>query len=204
MTTRLEIINAMLASVGEQPVSSADSQHPSVISANEILNKIDRRVQQKGWWFNTEKALLLSKNLAGEIILPSNTLSVDPCDTASNLVQRGTKLYDRVNHTFSIGEDVYVDIIVQLPIDELTTHAADYIGAYAVYDFYVNDDGDDSKANKYDRERFDTLAALKAEHLRNSDLNAINRPAVAALVSRVRPVSGSVGRFNPTYPGGRG
>lgn len=202
MTTRLEIINDMLASVGEQPVSSADSQHPSVISAVEVLNKVNKRVQQRKWWFNYDTGLLLAKNLAGEIILPSNTLAVDPCDTSSTLVQRGNKLYDRALHTFAIGADVYVNIVVQLEIEDLPAHAADYISAYAVHSFYLNDDGDEGKSREYEREKLRCEYELKAEHLRNSDLNANDRPAVAALTYRVRAAQGAALRRNPNFIGG--
>jgi hypothetical protein len=56
-----------------------------------------------------------------------------------------------------------------------------------VYRFYVNDDGDDGKSDRYYREYKAAEAVLKDEQLRCSDVNAMYRPAVRQLLYRVQP-----------------
>ena len=104
MTTTLDVLNHMLNVIGGSPVSSPTSDHPSVLSAMVQLNRVRREMQTRGWWFNTEYNLKLTPNELGQLILPTNTLFIDPVDPFSHLVRRGGKLYDPVSHTFLIGQ----------------------------------------------------------------------------------------------------
>lgn len=200
MTTKLQILNHMLAVIGEDPVSNPESTLPSAITAREVLTDVNLEVQTRGWWFNKDYKLLLSPNGDGAIILPSNTIKVDPTDTASYLVQRGTQLYDTLNHTFDIGESVYVDITLLLDVEMLPEAAATYVKRKAAYDFYVNDEGDEIKAGRLEKRMYLAWATLQQQQLQNSDVNARNRPAVQELRRGIGYPSSST---NPNYPGGR-
>lgn len=170
MTTRLDIINAMLGVNGESPVSSADSNDPAAIQASNALTRVDKKVQARGWYFNKED-ITLSPNLTGEVILPQNTLSADPVDTRSQYVKRGTRLYDRENNTYNIDADVECTLVLQLEIDELPEAAAAYIMDKAVKEYYEDDDGDDSKAKKLQNRESESFAYLQREQLANEDVN---------------------------------
>lgn len=200
--TRLEIINAMLASVGEEPVSSIKTQHPSTITAMPVLNRTSRKAQARGWWFNQERGFPLSPNQVGEVLLPSNTLSADPSVYDDAIVQRGNRLYDRYRHTFTIGQVCMADLVLELEIEDLPAQAGDYILAAARYEFYVNEDGDDAKARMYLAERADTWALLQQESLKNTDTNAMDRPNVMQMLYRIRPITGYYLNRNPNLPGG--
>lgn len=170
MTTRLEIINAMLGVNGESPVSDADSTDPAAIQASNVLSRVDRKVQSRGWWFNKED-MTLSPNLTGEVILPQNTLSADPTDTKSQYVKRGTRLYDRENNTYNINKDVKCTVVLQLDIDDLPETAAQYISDKAVKEHYRNDDGDIPKVKELKEDEAESYAYLQREHLANEDVN---------------------------------
>lgn len=170
MTERLDIMNSMLAVNGEAPVSSPDSNDPSAIQANNLLKRVDRRVQSRGWYFNKED-ITLSPNLAGEVIVPQNALSVDPVNTTSQYVKRGTKLYDRKNNTFVISESVKCTVILLLEIDELPETAAAFIEAKAVREHYRNEDGDAQKVRDLRTDEAEAYAFLNREHLANEDVN---------------------------------
>ena len=200
MTTQLEVLNHVLSVVGEDPVSSADSYHPTAQTATNTIKRVSKQFQTRGWWFNKDLALTLSPNISGEVIVPSNTLKVDPVDTTSNLVWRGTRLYDPVNHTFIISAPVVVNIIVQLDIEELPEVAAALLMHKAAYDFYVNDDGDEIKARFLLVEVQNAWTALSAQQLQMSNVNAKSRPASVALKSGIHQYGAS---FNPNYIGGR-
>ena len=199
MTTTLEVLNHMLNVIGESPVTDASSDHPSVLSAKVELNRVLKELQVRGWWFNTEYNLKLSPNESGQIIVPTGTLYIDPVDASSKLVRRGTKLYDPQNHTFVISTAVYVNLLLQLTIEDLPESAAMYVMHKSAYDFYVNDDGDEQKSNRLDKEVTRSWAVLQKEELKVTNLNAKNRPHVAQLTYRMKQHGGN---YNPIYPGG--
>lgn len=199
MTTKLEILNHMLNVVSEAPVSSADSSHPTAISALVVLNRVNKEVQSRGWWFNTEYGLNLLPDSNGHIVVPSDTLSIDPVDTSSRLVKRSGKLYDPINHTLVIDQAVPVNVVLQLPIEDLPESAALFIQHRAAYDFYVNDDGDETKSNRLEKTKDDAWAALQQEQLQSADVNSNNRPTSALLKSGIRQWGS---RYNPNLPGG--
>lgn len=200
MTTTLEVLNHMLNVIGESPVSTHTSDHPSVLSAMVELNRVLKETQTRGWWFNTEYNLTLSPNDLGQLIIPSDTLFIDPVDPYSHLVRRGGKLYDPVNHTFIIDEAISVNAVLLLPVEDLPESAAMYVMHKSAYDFYVNDDGDETKSNRLEKQVDRAWATLQKEELSVSNLNAKNRPAVAQLRHRMRQHGLS---YDPRWPGGR-
>ena len=200
MLTTKDIINAMLVANGETPVTSPDSQHPSVLSALEVLNRINTEFQAQAWWFNTDYALELSPNEAtGEVIVPSNTLMVE-LTSSLPYVWRGSKLYDPVKHTYNIGSKVTVNLVTKLDIEELPTVAALYVQAKAVQTHYIGDDGDMDKASKYEAETLKAWAMVQKDERRITKQNATNSPTAFAILSRIQ-LGGS--SYNPNYPGGR-
>tara|TARA_R110000772_G_scaffold89156_3_gene184924 strand:- start:8915 stop:9499 length:585 start_codon:yes stop_codon:yes gene_type:complete len=128
-TSKLDAVNTMLSSIGEAPVSSLSSGLIEAEIAESILNTIDREVQSMGWHFNTELNKSFAQDTLGQIILPADILRADATlkANAPNLVQRGLKMYDRVNHTFVISTDAALDVVVQLLFDDLPEVAKRYI-----------------------------------------------------------------------------
>ena len=202
MTTRLEIVNAALAATGVAPVSTADSSHPDVAPVDVVINRVSTQIQKRGWWFNKDYNLTLTPDSNGKILIPSTTLSIDPTDSNSPLVQRGSFLYDTTAHTFNIGESVSVNLITELAIDELPESAGQYILETVVHQFYVNDDGDLNKAREMEKRKNEAWIELKREELKNADHNSNNRPAVQQMRSGINPRGGRVYTNDPTYPGG--
>ena len=128
-TSKLDAVNTMLSSIGEAPVSSLSSGLIEAEIAESILNTIDREVQSMGWHFNTELNKSFAQDTLGQIILPADILRADATlkANAPNLVQRGLKMYDRVNHTFVISTDAALDVVLQLLFDDLPEVAKRYI-----------------------------------------------------------------------------
>ena len=128
-TTKLDAVNTMLSSIGEAPVSSLSSGLIEAEIAETILDTVDREVQSMGWHFNTELNKSFAKTPAGEILLPADILRADSTlrANAPNLVQRGLKMYDRTNHTFNVGTDVALDVVVQLVFDDVPEVAKRYV-----------------------------------------------------------------------------
>lgn len=124
----LAAVNLMLPAAGESAITSLeeladdDSSH-----ALATLRAISREVQEEGWDFNTELKMKLLPNTSGHVNLPPNTLSIDPVDPTHKLVQRGNRFYDPTKHTYIIGRPVEVDLVVQLPFDDLPSAARTFI-----------------------------------------------------------------------------
>jgi hypothetical protein len=199
MTTQLEVLNHVIGVVGETPVSSVSSTHPTAQSALLTIQRVSKEFQLRGWWFNREECLVLSPTITGEIVVPSTTLKVDPTDSRSKLVWRGTRLYDSLNHTYNIGEAVTVNLNLLLPTNELPEVAAMYLMHKAAYEFYVADDGDADKAKALLFAEQRAEAALKAQQLQMSNVNAMNRPVTAYLKAGIGQFGGGT---NPNIPGG--
>lgn len=182
MTTELDIVNAMLEANGEAPVSNTSSTNPLAISAIAKLARGSRKFQARGWFFNSE-VLTLSPNIAGEVIVPQNTLSVDPVSTTSLIVKRGTRLYDKKNNTFIIDKSVKCHIVLQLDIEDMPQTAADYLEAKMVREYYTVEDGDQSKINELKEIENEAFAYFHREHLSSEDVN-IRRSYLGAQLMR--------------------
>ncbi len=130
-TTELEAVNIMLTNIGESPVSTLEDE--DVVDAGiakNILASVNREIQSRGWWFNTDVNYKMICNTKGEVVLPLNTLKVDTSGShrlSHDLVQRGSKLYDRKNHTFLINETIEASLVVGLDFYDLPETAKRYI-----------------------------------------------------------------------------
>jgi hypothetical protein len=140
LTTKLEAVNTMLGVIGESPVNtiSGSSLPVSVVMALNVLDEVSREVQSEGWHFNTEFEYPLVRNSSNKFSLPTNTLKIDtPIDkyTDIDVVQRGTSLYDRKNHTDVFNEDLEVTITFELAFEDLPQQFRTYINIKAARKF---------------------------------------------------------------------
>lgn len=159
-TTELEAINTILSVIGESPVSSLSeiSSVADAVNAQLILSEVARQVQTRGWHFNTEDNFeLLPENGTGYINVPSNCLRVDTHgdDREVDVTQRGSRLYDKKNHTFAFTKSLKCQVVLLLPFTDLPQAARHYItvkaarifqaravGSEALYQFTAQDERD--------------------------------------------------------------
>ena len=129
-TTELEAINTMLSTIGESPVNTVeDTGNVDVVIARQILQTASREVQARGWHFNTEINYTITPDSDGYLVLPKTVLKVDTVypDSSKDVVVRGSKLYDRENHTYVFTGAVKVDMTILLTFDELPEVARNYV-----------------------------------------------------------------------------
>ena len=101
--TELEAVNMMLAAIGEAAVSSLETVTTvEVTQAKNLLSNINREVQQKGWHFNTEWDVSLSRNEDNRIPIGSNVLSIHVENELTTIrgIEGVMYLYDLDNNTF--------------------------------------------------------------------------------------------------------
>ena len=129
LTTQLEAVNSMLGHIGESPVNSISNSSAlpvSVSTALSTLDEVSKEVQSEGWHFNSESGVTLSVN-NGAITVPFNAIRIDPQDTRIDVVQRGWKLFDRKNNTYTFTKDLKVNLLRLLEWDSLPETARRYI-----------------------------------------------------------------------------
>lgn len=184
MTAEKEIINNMLISTGEAPVSTEDSMHPSAIQAKAWFDSNNKRFQQRGYWFNTEYKLKLSPDGDGKILLPEGTLKIDIVSHPNYYVKRGRYLYDPVSHTFEIQDAVYANIVVLIDADDLPPAALGYLSAKCVLDWYSHEgSGDKNTLARCTVELTQAKAALNDTELLEAKVNAFQSPMASTIIS---------------------
>jgi len=131
LSTKLESVNVMLGNIGESPVTQIDTPSSLPISAQTaivVLDEVSRDVQSEGWHFNTVNKTTLSPNGSNEIVLADDVFHVDTLDHSRDIVQRGTKLFDREkNSTTVFTQDIDVRAMFLLDFTDLPEHARRYI-----------------------------------------------------------------------------
>ena len=129
-TTFLEAVNRVLQMMGEAPVNSLNGQFALAKQAEDSLINVSRRLQAEGWSFNTDYERTLVRDNTNQINVGDNVsrVVVDPyLYPALDVVQRGAKLYDRRNKSYTFDQDLTCDITYILEWDELPEHARQLI-----------------------------------------------------------------------------
>ena len=198
--TRLEVINAMLSSVGQLPVSTLDSTHPFVTTTRAVLDSVDKHVQAIGWWFNKDFNISLSPDAGGNIVLPTTVLTVDPVNPNIPYLQRGGKLYDPYSASSTFTDAVVVNLISLLDFEEIPEPAAMYIKRRAVLEYFLDFDGEKIKLEYLGSLMEESKAALYAEQMRIKRANIASNPQYLALVGRfATPSDGRIGTGRGWY-----
>lgn len=171
---KLDVINAMLGSMGEAPLNTLTEPHAFRGAALSIFDSVNAQVQGRGWWFNMEELELQPSALDSNIYLPGDTAAVRT--PTRNVTRRGNRLYDLDGGTYVFTEAVKVTLIRLLPIEDLPEAAAQHVRAMCVLKFQTTYDGDTDKTRALTDEVFGqdgTRVILYAEHTRNRRTNLI-------------------------------
>lgn len=121
-TTLLEAVNVILASIGEQPVSTLENQQVlEARTAEATVLEIHKEGQTRGWSWNSERAYPFNRNAGGEIVVPANVVSwqPDPYEFQHRYQLRGQRVYDKQNRTYQMGvAQLTADVVWLLPWNE--------------------------------------------------------------------------------------
>ena len=173
LITELEIVNSVLSAVGDSPVSSLNDSYQPVFIIKEMMNNISRDLQTKQYWFNTEYDMTLTPNTeTNKIILPYNILNFLPCKT--RYVARGLTVYDRLNRTTTITDDIVATYTVMLAFDSLPQQARKFIQAAARQQYNNEYFGEESLKRDLQKEFSEAKIELDRVHLDNEDINVFN------------------------------
>lgn len=192
LSSELDAVNSMLGAIGEAPVNTLAAGTASDAKiALKLLREENTIFQTQGWSFNREEEFELSPDQDGFINLPANVLEVDLNSLANynwqmDLVRRGSRLYDRKNHTYKIGLPVKLDLTFLLPFEELPQSARTFVFMRAAVRFQARYLGD---PNQYQFTKDDAQSAwasfLNAE-ADAADWNVVKHSPETAMTLRRR------------------
>jgi hypothetical protein len=187
-TSKLEAVNTMLSAIGEAPVNSLSSGLVDAELAESILDATSRTVQSMGWHWNTEYNYKLSPLLDGTVLLPKNALR---CDQSPNfgynefdLVMRGAKIYDRKNHTFTIGKTIEVDLVLALDFEEMPEAARQYTTIRAARVFQDRTVGSGELHGFQEKDEARALIDLKDAEADLADFTIFDNYSVSRVLDR--------------------
>lgn len=148
-TTALDAVNEMLASVGEQPVSSLVQTTPTVHMAMQYLARSTRRVQSHGWYWNTEQDVLVEADANSKFPTGPTWIrfwAAVGSYPGKRLVMRNGFIYDLINRTYLLAlASIKVQVVYWLNWDEIPENARSYITARATRRFHASVVGDDKR-----------------------------------------------------------
>jgi hypothetical protein len=199
--TQLDVVNDMLASLGESPINTLDEGHPLVAAGLRAINTASWREQSKSWWFNLELVKLVP-DVTGTIYVPEDTIRVDPRDGTQAYTQRGRRLYNNFasasidKYNFSGAVECW--LVRHIAFEDLPAPAQTLVSYSAQKDFQKAYDADRDKFQQLVIDYRDALVTLNAEHIRNRNVNLLNTASVAGKLARVAPFYGS--NRLPTLP----
>ena len=188
-TSELQAINTMLSAIGEAPINTLEptTETADVSMAKNVLTEVSRETQAMGWHFNRETDVTLSPSLDNEILLPTTAAYVDVESInagTKQYIQRGEKLYNKTDHTFTITSSLKCTVIYMLPWEDLPQSARHYImikAARRLQDRVVGA-SDQHTYNQVDE--FQALIALKANESREGDFSIFDNNDVYRVISR--------------------
>jgi len=102
--TELQAVNLLLSAIGEAAVSSLETATTvEVTQAKNLLSNVNRAAQQKGWHFNTEWDVVLTRDSDNRIPLSESILSVYQPGQLMTIRGRSGDMYayDLDNNTFT-------------------------------------------------------------------------------------------------------
>lgn len=142
--TELEAVNAILFTIGESPVNSLEATTSvDVINARTLLTAESRKVQDQGWTFNTQEGVFIPSDSFSQMIpWRSHWLRVMDGSSGSPYTHRAGNLYDRTSRTDLFPSGVTVELIEEVPFDELPYCFQTYITCKAARRFNGGSFGD--------------------------------------------------------------
>ena len=187
-TTILSAVNSMLSTIGEAPVNTLSSGLVDAETAEMVLNEVSRDVQSLGWNFNSERNYKVAADSDGNVVLPTEIVRADSVSkyrlAKNEYVQRGKKMYDKVQHTFNIGKALTLNVVVLLAFDQLPEVARRYITVKASRLFQERVVGSDTLSTMNRADEDQAFLALKEMEGDNGDYNIFDDYGTYSVMDR--------------------
>ncbi|CCI88418.2 tail tubular protein A [Yersinia phage phiR8-01] len=183
MRTTLEVVNSCLSSIGEAPLLELTDDHPLAATAQETLKRVMVQEMSRQWWFNTDYLRLKVAN-DKFIYVPQDAVAVLPVRRL-DLTLRGRRMYNRMEGTFEMTEDVQAWVVRLLDFEDLPPPAQSFVEFSTVLLFQIEYDADPVKTGKIEQQAMRSQLILNAEHIRQIKANPLLSPEIAQKRMRV-------------------
>lgn len=131
----LDAVNVLLQMIGESPLE-ADEDYNEVLEARialSVINEAKREILADSWDVNTDKEYIFPVSTDGKIPIPFNVLSISSQD--GDLIVRSWLMYSKSKRTNYFEEAVTVNVIWDIPFNDLTHALRNYITISAARKF---------------------------------------------------------------------
>lgn len=195
-TLRIDAVNRILSSIGEQPINSIQEPVASdVAAALLVLDEIDLDTQSQGWHFNTEFDVQFTRDVDGFIAFPSNAIqvfvskneypSIDVSfakDGAGNLL-----LYDVKNHTFVFAINPKATVVYLKDFEETPEPFRRYVAIRAARMFRDRYSGNSGVPSQASIDELRAKVTLEQSQGISGPTSIFDSPAAARVVNRPYP-----------------
>lgn len=170
----IDAVNHVLPKLGEHPVTSTHTKHPSLAIILPIFDETRRECLSKGWWFN-EFDYTLYPDAEGTIELPSQTLSFTPAPWPKiTCAVRGSRLFNGDTLEYTWSGPIHGRIRIDVPFEELPETVANFIKWEVTVQAYQTDIGQTTDVDAWKLMSAQAGNAMLAEHLRQRRHNTRN------------------------------
>lgn len=188
MNTLLDAVNHVLRAIREQPVSSLElAPLPDEVAMSlEAITRVSREIQAEGWWFNTvPKQTFTPDTSTGEITLPASVIRVRSLryiGSASTVTQRGTKLFNPSENTYSFAKPVEAfEVVTELPWEQIPYKGREYIAKRAAREVASDVIGSMAVMQSSAYNESEARASLEREELLNASPVWMDNPDMLSL-----------------------
>jgi hypothetical protein len=194
-TSELESVNIMLAAIGESPINTLTGLLPvDARLAQSTLAEVNKGVQSEGWSFNTEIDVTFTKdNTTKQISIATDILRIDPNihqHPSVDAIQRGLKMYDRLNNTFEFDEDLICTVVYFRPFTEIPEPARYYITIKAARIFVDRLVSDQGLRTFTEQDELRARSVLMETDLANADHNILRGdPSLTSVFDTYSPAN---------------
>lgn len=180
--TKLDVINSMLATLGELPLNELDARHPTVASGLRILDQHNRSIQLNagaGYWFNSIASYSLKVDTDGKVAVPADLIKFTATAYPDRYAVIKGFLWDNLLDTAKIGASVTVSAIRCIEFEDCPVAAQDAVGYAAIKTFSRDFDGDMLKLASIKEDAQTAWIFLRAQNIREQRANTQRNPQVA-------------------------
>jgi len=176
-TSKLDAVNEILEASGQFPVTALDTDGTTAQALAEVmLDRSSRRIQEHGWFENTELAVDYAQ-VAGDIAMTGDELRVDGAQATGwqryKYSIRNGSLYDLDNKTATFTADVQLDVVRELAFANCSGPLKRYITADAKLLFHRRQVGDPKQIRELEKELTDAMREAARADADNADLNIL-------------------------------
>ena len=128
--TELEAVNEILSAIGSSPVLSIEGDdaklNVDIINAKRILEGVSKEIQSRGYNFNSSYNVYLQPNtMSNQVPCPPSYLGF--FGTGYKLVRREGYFFDMNTQSGDFPEGLIINLIVEVPFEELPEVFRKYI-----------------------------------------------------------------------------